>query len=76
MMASLMPIAELTEAKRMLLGEALKALRREQAEAWNLACDAAEAHDKKRPSLRPYTIASIRRLARRLGCPPTHWMEN
>ncbi len=75
MMASLMPIAELTEAEWMLLGEALRALRRERAEAWNLACDAAEALGNKRPSLKPYGIASTRRLARRLGCPPTHWME-
>ncbi len=76
MIASSMSVTELTEADRMLLGEALKALRRERAEAWNLACDAAEAQGKKRPSLKPYAIAGIRQLARRLGCPPTHWMES
>ena len=75
-MAPIMLIAELTDAERMLLGEALTALRRERANAWNRACDAADAQGKRRPSLKPYAINSIRQLAQRLGCPPTHWMED
>ncbi len=75
-MAPIMLIAELTAAERVLLGEALTALRRERANAWNQACDEAEAQGKRRPSLKPYAINSIRHLARRLGCQPTHWMED
>ena len=58
MMAPLVAIGELAEAERMLLGEALKALRQERAKTWNLACDAADAQGKKRSSLRPYAIGS------------------
>lgn len=75
-MAPIMLIAGLTDAERVLLGEALTALRRARATAWNQACDEAEAQGKQRPSLKPYAINSIRQLARRLDCPPTHWMED
>lgn len=59
----------------MLLGEGLRALRRERGAAWNAACDAAEAQARRPPSLRAYGIDGIRRLARRLGVQATHWME-
>ena len=69
------PIAGLSDDERMLLGEALCALRRERGAAWNAACDAAEAQAKRQPSLRPYGIEDIRRLARRLSTRVTHWTE-
>jgi len=63
----------LSDEERALLGEALRALRLERDKAWNAACDAAQAAGKKRrPSLRPYGIDEIKRLARRLGTGPTH----
>ena len=62
-----------SDEERALLGDALRALRLERARAWNAACDAAEATGKRRPSLRPYGIVEIKRLARRLGTGPTHW---
>lgn len=67
------PIEGLSDEERALLGEALRALRRERGKAWNAACDAAEAAGKRRPPLRPYGIDEIKRLARRLGIGPTHW---
>ena len=70
------PIEGLSEDERKLLGEALCALRAERGKAWNTACDAAEAAGKRRPSLRPYGIDDIKRLARRLGAGPTHWTES
>ncbi len=69
------PIAGLSDEERALLGDALRALRRERGKVWNAACDAAEAAGKRRPSLRRYGIDEIKRLARRLGVGPTHWME-
>jgi hypothetical protein len=69
------PIEGLSDDERALLGDALRALRRERGQAWNAACDAAEAEGKRRPSLRAYGIADIKRLARRLGVGATHWME-
>lgn len=69
------PIGGLSDDERTLLGEALRALRRERGRAWNAACDAAEAQAKRPPSLRAYGIDDIRRLARRLGVPATHWMK-
>jgi hypothetical protein len=60
--------------KKLTLSDALRALCRERGKAWNAACDAAEAAGRKRrPSLRPYGIAEIKRPARRLGVGPTHW---
>ncbi len=69
------PIEGLTEAERALLGDALRALRDQRGKEWNAACDAAEAAGKRRPSLRPYGIDDIKRLARRLGVGPTQWTE-
>ena len=69
------PVAGLNDDERMLLGEALCALRRERGAAWNAACDVAEAQGKRRPSLRAYGIEDIRQLARRLGTRATHWTE-
>ncbi len=69
------PIDGLSDDERTLLGEALRALRRERGQAWNAACDAAEAQGKRRPSLRGYGIEDIRRLARRLGVAATHPLE-
>lgn len=68
-------IAGLNDDERTLLGEALRALRRERGAAWNAACDAAEAQGKRSPPLRVYGIDDIRRLARRLGVRATHWTE-
>jgi hypothetical protein len=70
------PIEGLSEDERKLLGEALCALRTERGKAWNAACGAAEAAGKRRPSLRPYGIYGIKRLARRLGAGATHWTES
>ena len=58
-----------------LLGEAFRALRRDRGQAWNAACDIAEAQGKRRPSLRAYGIDDIKRLARRFGITATHWSE-
>lgn len=65
----------LSEEERALLGEALSALRRERGKAWNAACNRAEALGKQRPSLRPYGIDEITRLARRFGTKAPHWTE-
>jgi len=60
-----------------LLIEGLTALRRERGQAWNLACDAADANGRRRPSLRQFGIDDIKRLARRIGGrnAHTHWLE-
>jgi len=50
-------------------------LRRDRGKAWNAACDAAEAQAQRPPSIRAYGIEDIKRLARRLGVPATHWLE-
>jgi hypothetical protein len=68
-------VSGLSDEERALLGEALRALRRERGQAWNAACDAAEVRGKRRPSLRSYGIGEIKRLARRLGVRATHWSE-
>ena len=68
-------VSGLSDDERALLGEALRALRRERGAAWNVACDAAEARGKRSPSLRAYGIWDITRLARRLGVRAAHWME-
>jgi hypothetical protein len=70
------PIEGLSEDERKLLGDALRALRAERGKAWNAACDAAEAAGKRRPSLHPYGIDDIKRLARRPGAGPTLWTES
>lgn len=67
------PIDGLKDEERQLLGEALRALRRERGLAWNAACDAAAAMGKRAPSLRRFGIPEIKRLARRLGVGATHW---
>ena len=72
------PIADLSDDERKLLIEGLTALRRERGQAWNLACDAADANGKRRPSLRQFGIPDdIKRLARRIGSSAahTHWLE-
>jgi len=69
------PIGGLSDDERTLLGEALRALRRERGVAWNATCDTAEVQAKRPPSLRAYGIDDIRQLARRLGIRATHWME-
>lgn len=69
------PINGLSDDERTLLGEALRALRRERGAAWNAVCDAAEAQGKRSPLPRAYGIDDIRRLARRLGVRATHWTE-
>ena len=63
----------LNDNERDLLVQGLLALRLERGKAWNAACDAAAG--KRRPSLRPFGIEEIRRLARRFGVKTTHWME-
>jgi hypothetical protein len=65
----------LTDSEIALLGDALRALRRERGQAWSAACDAAEAQGKRHPSLRSYGIDDIKRLARRFGIRSTHWLE-
>ena len=74
-LVKLPPVEGLSDDERVLLGEALRALRTQRGKAWNAACDAAEAAGKRRPSLRPYGIDEITRLARRLGVGSTHWAE-
>ncbi|EJJ3927571.1 hypothetical protein NI370_004464 [Salmonella enterica] len=69
------PIEGLDEDELALLFEVLKALRAERGRAWNTDCDEAEAAHKRPPSLKKYGIDDIRRLARRLGCGKTHWMD-
>ena len=71
------PIADLNDDERKLLIEGLTALRRERGQAWNLACDVADANGKRRPSLRQIGIDDIKRLARRIGgrTAHTHWLE-
>jgi hypothetical protein len=67
-------IEGLSDAERTLLGDALRALRQSAAKPGMQPCDAAETAGKSRhPSLRPYGIDEIKRLARRLGVGPTHW---
>ncbi len=65
----------LSDEERALLGQVLSALRRERGKAWNAACDLAEAQGKRRPSLKPYGIDEIKRLARRFGTKALHWTE-
>jgi hypothetical protein len=71
------PIDNLNDDERKLLIEALTALRRERGQAWNMACDAADAQGKRHPSLRHFGIDDIKRLARRIGgrAAHTHWLE-
>jgi len=68
------PIDGLSDDEITLLGEA--AARIAPGARAKLECsDAAEAQGKRSPSLRAYGIAEIKRLARRLGTPATHWLE-
>lgn len=71
------PIADLSDDERKLLIEGLTALRRERGQAWNMACDTADANGNRRPSLRQFGIDDIKRLARRIGgrAAHTHWLE-
>jgi hypothetical protein len=69
------PVEGLSDDERALLGEALRALRRQRGQAWNAACDAAAAKGKRPPPLREYGIEDIKRLARRLGVTAPHWLE-
>jgi hypothetical protein len=54
------PIDGLSDEER--LGDGFWALRKERGQAWNAACDIAEAKRKRRPSLRAYGIFEIKRL--------------
>jgi len=76
-MNKLEPIDNLSDDERKLLIDGLTALRKERGQAWNLACDAADANGKRRPSLRQFGIDDIKRLARRIGgrAVHTHWLE-
>jgi hypothetical protein len=69
-------IEGLSDEERALLADALRVLRRQRGQAWNAACDVAEAQGKRRPALRHYGIEEIRRLARRFGIRSTHPMED
>jgi hypothetical protein len=71
------PIDDLSDDERKLLIAALTILRRERGQAWNVACDAADAEEKRRPPLRQFGIDEIKRLARRIGgnAAHTHWQE-
>jgi hypothetical protein len=68
-------IGDLSEEEIALLTEAFRALRRDRGRAWNAACDVAEAQGRRRPSLRPYGIDEIKRVARRFGITATHWSD-
>lgn len=68
-------IGDRSEAEIALLVEAFRALRRDRGRAWNAAFEVAEAQGKRRPSLPPYGIDDIKRLARRFGITATHWSE-
>jgi predicted XRE-type DNA-binding protein len=61
--------------ERVLLGEALSALRRERGKAWIDACRRADEHGKRRPGLRTAGIDEIKRLARRFDTKALHWTE-
>jgi len=65
----------LSEAERVLLGEAFSALRRERGRAWIAACQRADEQGKRRPGLRMAGIDEIKRLARRFGTKALHWTE-
>ena len=71
------PIADLSDDERKWLIDGLTALRRQRGQAWNLACDAADANGKRQPSLHQFGIDDIKRLARRIGGigAHTHWLE-
>jgi hypothetical protein len=68
-------IGDLNDEEIALLADAFRALRRDRGQAWNAACDIAEAQGKRRPSLRAYGVDGIKRLARRFGITATHWSE-
>ena len=68
-------IEGLSDAERQLVIEALRALRRERGQAWNVVCDIAEQKSKKPPPLADYGIDDIKRLARRFGGRALHWIE-
>jgi hypothetical protein len=68
-------IGDLNDEEIALLAEAFRGLRRDRGQAWNAACDIAEAQGKRRPSLRAYGIDDIKRLARRFCITVTHWSE-
>jgi hypothetical protein len=69
------PVEGLSDAERTMLIDGLRALRKERGKAWNDACDAADAAGRHRPSLRPFGIDDIVRLAKRLGGTAPHWSE-
>jgi len=71
------PIDGLSDDEHKLLIDGLTALRRDRGQAWNAACDAADANGKCHPSLRQFGIDDIKRLARRIGgrAAHTHWLE-
>ena len=68
-------IGGLSDEEIALLAEAFPALRKDRGQAWNAACDIAEAQGKRRPSLRPYGIDDIKCLACRFGIAATHGSE-
>ncbi len=72
------PIDGLSDDERKLLIDALTALRQVRGQAWNVACDAADAAGKRQPPLDQFGINDIRRLARRIGgrAARTHWQDD
>lgn len=69
------PIRGLDDGEIALLIDALTVLRAERGKAWNTASNAAQAANKRPPSLKRYGIDEITRLARRLGARKTHWLD-
>lgn len=70
------PVEGLSDAERVILVDGLRALRKERAAAWNLACDAADATGRRRPPVRQFGIHDIIRLAERLGGSVGHRLDD
>jgi hypothetical protein len=72
------PIDGLSDDERKLLIDALTALRQVRGQAWNVACDVADAAGKRQPPLSQFGIDDIKRLARRIGgrAARTHWQDD
>ncbi len=66
---------QFSEEERLLLIEALCALRFVRGQEWNKACDLAEIKGEKQPSLNQFQITKIQKLAVKLGGKAAHWTE-